>query len=126
VSHHPPISAFYATNRQEGFTFAGTILAKSKFYGNSTSAILDGIATLSLLPRGEVRTKHFGPFKKTLMEYHTVPNYKLKFWQKNVFIIKSEGFFAIFYENIFSGGRAATYIVVLLAWASPLWLHNEI
>ena len=54
VSHHPPISAFYATNRQEGFTFSGTILAKSKFYGNSTSAILDGAATLSLLPRGEV------------------------------------------------------------------------
>ena len=33
----------------------GTILAKSKFYGNSTSAILDGVATLSLLARGEVR-----------------------------------------------------------------------
>jgi hypothetical protein len=32
---------------------ASTILAKSKFYGNSTSAILEGTATLSLLPRGE-------------------------------------------------------------------------
>jgi len=53
VSHHPPISAFYTTNRQDGFTIAGTILAKSKFYGNSTSAILEGSATLSLLPRGE-------------------------------------------------------------------------
>ena len=41
------------TNRQEGFTVASTILAKSKFYGNSTSAILEGTATLSLLPRGE-------------------------------------------------------------------------
>ena len=30
VSHHPPISAFYTTNRQDGFTIAGTILAKSK------------------------------------------------------------------------------------------------
>ena len=29
-------------------------LTFSKFYGNSTSAILDGAATLSLLPRGEV------------------------------------------------------------------------
>ena len=55
VSHHPPISSFYATNRQDGFTISGTILAKSKFYGNSTSAILDGVATLSLLARGEVR-----------------------------------------------------------------------
>ena len=53
VSHHPPISAFYVTNREEGFTISSSILAKSKFYGNSTSAILDGIATLSLLPRGE-------------------------------------------------------------------------
>ena len=41
------------TNRQDGFTISGTILAKSKFYGNSTSAILDGVATLSLLARGE-------------------------------------------------------------------------
>jgi len=53
VSHHPPISSFYVTNRQDGFTVSGTILAKSKFYGNSTSAILDGVATLSLLARGE-------------------------------------------------------------------------
>lgn len=53
VSHHPPVSAFYVTNRQEGFSITASILAKSKFYGNSTSAILDGIAILSLLPRGE-------------------------------------------------------------------------
>ena len=33
VSHHPPISAFYVTNRREGFTVASSILAKSKFYG---------------------------------------------------------------------------------------------
>lgn len=32
------------------------MLAKSKFYGNSTSAILDGTATLTLLPRGETYT----------------------------------------------------------------------
>ncbi|CAL4059523.1 unnamed protein product, partial [Meganyctiphanes norvegica] len=53
VSHHPPISAFYVTNRQEGFSVSATVLAKSKFYGNSTSAILDGNILLSLLPRGE-------------------------------------------------------------------------
>lgn len=56
VSHHPPISAFYVTNRQDGFCISCSILAKSKFYGNSTSAILDGIATLTLLPRGESYT----------------------------------------------------------------------
>lgn len=56
VSHHPPISAFYVTNRQDGFCISCSILAKSKFYGNSTSAILDGVATLTLLPRGESYT----------------------------------------------------------------------
>lgn len=56
VSHHPPVSVFYVTNRQDGFCISCSILAKSKFYGNSTSAILDGIATLTLLPRGESYT----------------------------------------------------------------------
>ncbi|KAL0276216.1 UNVERIFIED_CONTAM: hypothetical protein PYX00_003829 [Menopon gallinae] len=56
VSHHPPISSFYVTNRQDGFSISGSILAKSKFYGNSTSAILDGVAILTLLPRGEEYT----------------------------------------------------------------------
>lgn len=53
VSHHPPISAFYMTNRQDGFVLSCSILARSKFYGNSTSAILEGNGTLTLLPRGE-------------------------------------------------------------------------
>ncbi|XP_066967243.1 oxysterol-binding protein-related protein 8 isoform X20 [Macrobrachium rosenbergii] len=53
VSHHPPMSALYVTNRQEGFSVTATVLAKSKFYGNSTSAILDGNVLLALLPRGE-------------------------------------------------------------------------
>ena len=50
------MSAFYVTNRQEGFSMTASILAKSKFYGNSTSAILDGTAILTLLPRGETYT----------------------------------------------------------------------
>ncbi|XP_037949882.1 oxysterol-binding protein-related protein 8 isoform X2 [Teleopsis dalmanni] len=56
VSHHPPVSAFYVTNRQDGFCISCSILAKSKFYGNSTSAVLEGVATLTLLPRGESYT----------------------------------------------------------------------
>ncbi|XP_049278958.1 oxysterol-binding protein-related protein 8 isoform X6 [Anopheles funestus] len=56
VSHHPPVSVFYVTNRQDGFSISCSILAKSKFYGNSTSAILEGVATLTLLPRGECYT----------------------------------------------------------------------
>ncbi|XP_018023985.2 oxysterol-binding protein-related protein 8-like [Hyalella azteca] len=56
VSHHPPVSAVYAINRREGFALSATVLAKSKFYGNSTSAILDGRVNLVLLPRGEEYT----------------------------------------------------------------------
>lgn len=56
VSHHPPISSFYVSNRPDGFCISGTILAKSKFYGNSLSAILEGTAQLSFLTRGETYT----------------------------------------------------------------------
>ncbi|XP_036399421.1 oxysterol-binding protein-related protein 5-like isoform X1 [Megalops cyprinoides] len=53
VSHHPPVSAFYVCNRKDGFCINGSILAKSKFYGNSLSAILDGKARLVFLARDE-------------------------------------------------------------------------
>ncbi|GAB1598485.1 Hypothetical predicted protein [Argonauta hians] len=53
ISHHPPISAFYVTNRQDGFCLSGSILARSKFYGNTLSALLDGTAKLTFLSRGE-------------------------------------------------------------------------
>ncbi|CAG0919492.1 unnamed protein product [Notodromas monacha] len=53
VSHHPPVSAIYVTNRVDGFAVCTTVLAKSKFYGNSTSAVLEGCARLTLLPRRE-------------------------------------------------------------------------
>ena len=47
------MSAFYVTNRKDGFVISGSILAKSKFYGNSVSAMMDGIGRLCLLSRGE-------------------------------------------------------------------------
>ncbi|XP_053317939.1 oxysterol-binding protein-related protein 8 isoform X1 [Spea bombifrons] len=53
VSHHPPVSAFYVSNRKDGFCLSGSILAKSKFYGNSLSAILEGEGRLTFLNRGE-------------------------------------------------------------------------
>lgn len=53
VSHHPPVSAFYISNKKDGFCISGSILAKSKFYGNSLSAILDGKARLMFLTRDE-------------------------------------------------------------------------
>ncbi|XP_029335919.1 oxysterol-binding protein-related protein 5 isoform X2 [Mus caroli] len=43
VSHHPPVSAFYVSNRKDGFCMSGSITAKSKFYG-----ILYGTMTMEL------------------------------------------------------------------------------
>ncbi|XP_051049421.1 oxysterol-binding protein-related protein 5 isoform X2 [Phodopus roborovskii] len=56
VSHHPPVSAFYVSNRKDGFCMSGSITAKSKFYGNSLSALLDGKAKLTFLNRKEEYT----------------------------------------------------------------------
>ncbi|MBZ3886232.1 Oxysterol-binding protein-related protein 5 [Sciurus carolinensis] len=53
VSHHPPVSAFHVSNRKDGFCISGSITAKSRFYGNSLSALLDGKATLTFLDRAE-------------------------------------------------------------------------
>uniref|UniRef100_A0A915BDP9 PH domain-containing protein n=2 Tax=Parascaris TaxID=6254 RepID=A0A915BDP9_PARUN len=56
VSHHPPISSLFVTNRRAGFNIAGTILAKSKYYGNSLSAMMLGSIRIVLLARGETYT----------------------------------------------------------------------
>ncbi|KAG9468781.1 hypothetical protein GDO78_021962 [Eleutherodactylus coqui] len=53
VSHHPPVSAFHVSNRKDGFCITGSILARSRFYGNSLSAILDGKARLTFMTRDE-------------------------------------------------------------------------
>nr|XP_025734411.1 oxysterol-binding protein-related protein 5 isoform X2 [Callorhinus ursinus] len=53
VSHHPPVSAFHVSNRKDGFCISGSIAAKSRFYGNSLSALLDGKATLTFLNLAE-------------------------------------------------------------------------
>ncbi|VDM37388.1 unnamed protein product [Toxocara canis] len=56
VSHHPPISSLFVTNRRVGFNISGTILAKSKYYGNSLSAMMLGSIRIVLLARGETYT----------------------------------------------------------------------
>ena len=44
VSHHPPVSAFYVSNRKDGFCMSGSITAKSKFYGEETPGDEGGMA----------------------------------------------------------------------------------
>ncbi|KAF8354628.1 obr-3 [Pristionchus pacificus] len=56
VSHHPPISSLFVSNRKAGFDVSATILAKSKYYGNSVSAMMLGKIRIRLLNRGETYT----------------------------------------------------------------------
>lgn len=50
VSHHPPISSLFVSNRKAGFDVSATILAKSKYYGNSVSAMMLGKIRYLLYP----------------------------------------------------------------------------
>ena len=43
VSHHPPVSAFYCSNRKDGYAIGGSILAKSKFYGKRITLFSNGL-----------------------------------------------------------------------------------
>ncbi|GJQ69984.1 hypothetical protein Trydic_g13356 [Trypoxylus dichotomus] len=65
VSHHPPVSAFYVTNRKDGFSISASILAKSKFYG-----ILMGTLTMELGGKVTIECEKTG--------YHTELEFKLK------------------------------------------------
>ena len=56
VSHHPPISAFHVSNRKDGYTITCALLSRSKYGGNSVSAILDGKARLHFSKRNETYT----------------------------------------------------------------------
>jgi hypothetical protein len=49
VSHHPPISSSYLTNRKKNFALKATLKPKSKFHGNSASTILEGEIVFQLL-----------------------------------------------------------------------------
>lgn len=49
VSHHPPVSAFYVSNRKDGFCLSGSILAKSKFYGIDTRVLMSLLQCWRLL-----------------------------------------------------------------------------
>ncbi|GMT06531.1 hypothetical protein PENTCL1PPCAC_28705 [Pristionchus entomophagus] len=56
VSHHPPISSIFVSNRKAGFDVSATILSKSKYYGNSASVMMLGKIRIRLLNRGETYT----------------------------------------------------------------------
>eukprot|EP01105_Mastigella_eilhardi_P008153 TRINITY_DN199_c0_g3_i1.p1 TRINITY_DN199_c0_g3~~TRINITY_DN199_c0_g3_i1.p1 ORF type:complete len:914 (+),score=234.39 TRINITY_DN199_c0_g3_i1:183-2924(+) len=53
VSHHPPVSTFYACNRTDGWVINGHIIFKSKFWGTSAGSVQEGFASVHLLNYGE-------------------------------------------------------------------------
>lgn len=79
------------TNRQDGYCISCSILAKSKFYGNSTSAILEGVATMTLLPRGEnyTLTTPYAHCKGILMvSLSWFHKFLLKNFTKTIFLLQ--------------------------------------
>ena len=46
VSHHPPISAFYAENKSKDVQFTAHIWTKSQFYGLSIGVVNEGFGLL--------------------------------------------------------------------------------
>nr|XP_009295276.1 oxysterol-binding protein-related protein 2 isoform X2 [Danio rerio] len=56
VSHHPPISAFYAESLNQDFSFHGSIYPKLKFWGKSVEAEPKGTMTLELSKHREAYT----------------------------------------------------------------------
>ncbi|CAN0195723.1 unnamed protein product [Lampetra fluviatilis] len=56
VSHHPPISAFFAEGLNKDFVFHGSVYPKLKFWGKSVEAEPRGIITLELPRYGEAYT----------------------------------------------------------------------
>nr|XP_023689919.1 oxysterol-binding protein-related protein 2-like [Paramormyrops kingsleyae]XP_023689921.1 oxysterol-binding protein-related protein 2-like [Paramormyrops kingsleyae] len=56
VSHHPPVSAFFAESLTGDFVFHGSIYPKLKFWGKSVEAEPRGTITLELLRHKEAYT----------------------------------------------------------------------
>ena len=53
TSHHPPKSSYFYMVPGHHIRVDGTLKPRSKFLGNSAASMMEGIAILSLLNRGE-------------------------------------------------------------------------
>ena len=63
VSHHPPISAFYISSRENGWVGNGTTAFSVGFYGLSAWAYLTGVNHIKLIKYNEDYTWSFPPTK---------------------------------------------------------------
>jgi hypothetical protein len=53
TSHHPPKSSYFFMAPEHHIRIDGTLKPRSKFLGNSAGSMMEGIAILRLLNRGE-------------------------------------------------------------------------
>ncbi|CEJ95002.1 Putative Oxysterol-binding protein-like protein OBPalpha [[Torrubiella] hemipterigena] len=57
TSHHPPKSSYFYLAPDHHIRIDGTLKPRSKFLGNSAASMMEGIAYLTLLNRGENKSK---------------------------------------------------------------------
>ncbi|KAJ2970468.1 hypothetical protein NUW58_g9687 [Xylaria curta] len=55
TSHHPPKSSYFYMAPEHHIRIDGTLKPRSRFLGNSAASLMEGVAVLSLLNRGEDR-----------------------------------------------------------------------
>lgn len=63
VCHHPPTTALAVLNRQAGWVMDGSILCRSKFWGNSAASLHETDLRLHFLQQGEM-------YRLTMPDYH--------------------------------------------------------
>ncbi|EFA79871.1 oxysterol binding family protein [Heterostelium album PN500] len=59
ISHHPPVSCIYISNRKDGYAMTGIIGPRSKLMRASLAVLVEGSITLHLLERNEEYTFNF-------------------------------------------------------------------
>lgn len=57
TSHHPPKSSYFFMAPEHHIRIDGTLKPRSKFLGNSAASMMEGIAILRLLNRGQDKEK---------------------------------------------------------------------
>ncbi|CAG8091202.1 unnamed protein product, partial [Penicillium salamii] len=57
TSHHPPKSSYFFAAPEHSIRIDGTLKPRSKFLGNSAASMMEGIATLRLMNRGQNKEK---------------------------------------------------------------------
>ncbi|CAG7993009.1 unnamed protein product [Penicillium olsonii] len=57
TSHHPPKSSYFFAAPEHNIRIDGTLKPRSKFLGNSAASMMEGIATLRLMNRGQNKEK---------------------------------------------------------------------